>query len=115
MDDNAQDAFDAIAAQLSELAHEASAEQAGEAREIVAAGLATRPFAVEVRRIAPGEVVTVVATNGAPLRGRIVGVGADWLRIGEVADDIGTARARFVRVHDLRIGAIVRITREGIE
>ena len=53
------DAFDAIADQLAELRMGAAAEQLDEAREIVAAGIAARPFADELRRIPPGDVVTL--------------------------------------------------------
>lgn len=112
---DADASFDAIAEQLSELRFEASAEQMGEADEIVAAGIASRGFADELRRIAPGEVVTVVATDGSPLRGRIISVGADWMRVGEVADDTGSRRVRLLRVHDLRLAAIVRVSREWTE
>jgi hypothetical protein len=117
MDDetDAFDAFDAIAEQLSELRSEASSEQLGEAAEIVAAGTASRGFADELRRVAPGDVVTVVATDGSPLRGRILCVGADWMRVGEVADDTGTLRAKLIRVHDLRLDAVVRVSRERTE
>jgi hypothetical protein len=109
------DAFEAIAAELSELRLGASAEQLEEAREIVAAGAATRTFADELRRIAPGDVVTVVAADGAAVRGRILVVGADWLRVGEVADETGSRRARLLRVHDLRIAGVARVTREPAE
>jgi hypothetical protein len=112
---DAPDAFEAIAAELSELRFEASAEQLGQAREIVAAGTAGRSFADELRRISPGDVVTVVASDGAAVRGRIVVVGADWLRVGEVADETGSRRARLLRVHDVRIDAIARVTREAVE
>ncbi|MGZ6963080.1 MAG: hypothetical protein ACXVKA_02570 [Acidimicrobiia bacterium] len=112
---DAFDAFDAIAEQLSELRFGATSEHLGEADEIVAAGVAARGFADELRRVAPGDVVTVVATDGAPLRGRILGVGADWLRVGEVADEIGSRRARLLRVDDFRLDAIVRVTREAVE
>jgi hypothetical protein len=106
------DAFDAITNGLSDLRREALSEQLGEAREIVTAGIAGRGFGDEIRRIPPGDVVTIVGLDGQPLRGRIVGVGADWVRLGEVGDAIGTRRARLLRVHDLRIDAIVRVTRE---
>jgi hypothetical protein len=110
---DAFDAFDAIADQLSELRLEASSEQLGEAHEILSAGIAARGFGDELRRIPPGDVVTVVAGDGAPVRGRILCVGADWLRVGEVADDSGSRRVRLVRIHDLRFAAIVRVTREA--
>lgn len=107
------DAFDAITDGLSDLRREAFSEQLGEAHEIVAAGIATRRFIDEVRRVGPGEVVTVVPTDGEPLRGRILCVGADWLRVGEVAEVTGTRRTRLLRVHDLRLEAVVRVTRES--
>ncbi len=109
------DPFDAIADELSELRLGASAEQVGEAQEIVAAGVATRRYADELRRIPAGDVVTVVGVDSQPLRGRILSVGADWLRVGEVADDTGSRRARVLRYHDFRLDAIVRVTRESIE
>jgi hypothetical protein len=107
------DAFDAITDGLSELGREAFSEQLGEAHEIVAAGVTSRRFGDEVRRIGPGEVVTVMGIDGEPLRGRVLCVGADWLRVGEVAEATGTRRTRLLRVHDLRFEAIVRVTREA--
>jgi hypothetical protein len=112
---DAFDAFDAIAEELAELRVGAASEQLGEAREIVAAGIAQRGFADELRRIPAGDVVTVVASDGVPVRGRILGLGRDWMRVGEVADETGSRRARVVRVHDVRIDAIVRVTREATE
>jgi len=113
VDPEPPDAFDAITDGLSDLRREAFAEQLGEAREIVAAGVANRRFVDEVRRVGPGEVVTVVSTDGERLRGRILCVGADWLRVGEVAEATGTRRTRLLRVHDLRLEAIVRVSREA--
>jgi hypothetical protein len=109
------DKFDAIAEELAELGVGARSEQLGEADEIVAAGIAQRSFSEEVRRISAGEVVTVVGIDGAAIRGRIVALGADWLRVGEVADEVGTRRARLLRVHDLRLDAVVRVSRESAE
>jgi hypothetical protein len=106
------DAFDAIADQLAELRMGAAAEQLDEAREIVAAGIASRPFVDQLRQIPPGEVVTLTAADGVAVRGRLLHVGADWLRLGEVVDDEGTLRVRLRRVHDVRLGAVVRVTRE---
>jgi hypothetical protein len=106
------DAFDAIADQLAELRMGAAAEQLDEAREIVAAGIAARPFVEQLRRIPPGDVVSVVAADGVALRGRLLRVGADWLRLGEVLDDAGTRRLPLRRVHDVRLDAVVRVTRE---
>lgn len=103
------DAFDAIA---DELRREHAWDQRGEARAIVAAGDAARPYAEELRRVPVGEVVTVVTVDGATVRGRIAVVGADWLRIEEVADALGTARARSGRRHDVSLRAVVRVTRD---
>jgi hypothetical protein len=112
MDPETPDAFEAIARELADLRREAELEQEGEAREIVAAGLAARPFVEELRRVAAGDVVTVVPADGEPLRGRILGVGADWLRLGEVGDAEGTGRVRVRRTHDIPLGAIARVSRE---
>ena len=110
------DSFAAITNALAdELARERSEEHEGEAREIVAAGDAARPFVDELRRVPAGEVVTIVAADGVPLRGRVVRVGADWIRIGEVADDLGSGRARLLRVHDVRLDAVVRLVRDARE
>jgi hypothetical protein len=111
-DPDTPDAFDAIAESLFELRGAAESEQRGEAGEIVAAALAGRRFVDELRRIAPGDVVSVVGADRQTVRGRILGVGADWVRVGEVADGTGTRRARLLRVHDLPLGAVVRVTRE---
>ena len=110
MDDSFAQITNALA---DELAREQRADHEGEAREIVAAGDAARAFVDELRRVPPGEVVTLVATDGAPLRGRVVRVGADWMRIGEVADDLGSGRARLLRVHDVRLDAVVRLVRDA--
>jgi|tagenome__1003787_1003787.scaffolds.fasta_scaffold18805849_2 hypothetical protein len=106
------DAFDAIADQLAELRMGAAAEQLDEAREIVVAGIAARPFVDQLRHIPPGDVVTLAAADGVVLRGRVLHVGADWLRLGEVVDDEGSLRIRLRRVHDVRLDAVVRVTRE---
>ena len=112
MEEEQGDAFDAIAEQLAELRLGAAAEQLEEAREIVAAGTAARPFADELRRVPPGDVVTLTALDGAVIRGRVLQVGADWIRFGEVADDAGTQRIRLRRVHDVRLDTVVRVSRE---
>jgi hypothetical protein len=112
---DAFDEFDAIAEGLKDLGVGARSEQLGEAHEIVAAGIAQRTFLEELRRISAGEVVTVVGIDGVPIRGRIVALGADWLRVGEVADEVGSRRSRLLRVHDVRLGAVVRVSRESAE
>jgi hypothetical protein len=109
------DAFEAITEGLADLRREAELEQLGEAREIVAAGLAARPFLDELRRVAPGDVVTVATVDGQPLRGRILAVGADWVRVGEVTEETGARRVRPRWIHDVRLDAIVRVTRERAE
>jgi hypothetical protein len=104
------EAFDAIA---DELRREAAWEHRAEARDIVAAGDAARPLAAELRRIPAGEVVTVVAGDGCVLRGRVTVVGRDWLRVEEVPDALGAARARGSRTHDVALRALVRVTRDA--
>ena len=107
------DAFAAITDELAdELADERGWEQRAEAREIVAGGQAARSLVDELRRIPAGDVVTLVATDAVPLRGRVLAVGRDFVRLGELADATGSGRARVLRVHDVRLGALVRVTRE---
>jgi hypothetical protein len=69
-------------------------------------------FADLLRRLPPGEVVTVVTVDGAALRGRVLEVGRDVVRMGEVADATGTARRRYLRGHDVRFEAVVRLVWE---
>ncbi len=76
------------------------------------AGERRRPFLGEVRRVRPGEVVSVVLLDGTSVRGRVTGVGADWLRLDEVVDPVGAARARTARVHRIREAAVARIVTE---
>lgn len=74
---------------------------------------ADRPsFADLLRRRVPGEVVSVFMVDGESVRGRILEVGTDVLRVGEVGDTTGTARRRVLRCHDVRLDAVVRIVRE---
>lgn len=103
------DDFWRIAAELNT---EDGAEAREEARAIVAAGQARRTFADELRAVAPGDVVTIVALDGASVTGRILGVGRDVVCVGEVADAIGAARRRIARRHDIRLDAVVRMVRE---
>lgn len=105
--DQAFDAFEAITGPMAE-----ELDQRGEAREVVAAGQATRSLVDELRRIPAGDVVTLVGTDGVALRGRMLAVGRDFVRLGEIADGSGSARARVLRVHDVPVGALVRVTRE---
>lgn len=103
------DEFDAIAAEFR------AEEQFGHeehARELLAAADEVRGFDELLRRVATGDVVALSMIDGAILRGRIVRVGRDWVRLAEVADELGSARARTRRVHDVRIAAVGRISRE---
>jgi hypothetical protein len=103
------DEFDAITA---ELAADSRREQVEQAREILAAADTERSFVDAVRRLRAGEVLTVATVDGWVIRGRVVRVGVDWLRIAEVDDESGTARLRARRVHEVRLSAVVRISRE---
>ena len=104
------DEFDAIAA---ELQAEERFEHEEHARELLAAADDVRGFDELLRRVVTGEVIGLMTLDGAVLRGRIAQVGRDWVRLAEVADEGGTARARTRRVHDIRIAAVGRITREA--
>ena len=104
------DEFEVIAASL--LAEERD-EQAEHARQVLTAGDAERGFAGVVRRLPAGDVVTLTTVDGAHLRGRVVRVGADWLRLVEVVDEMGTARVRGRRIHEVRLNAVVRVSRES--
>lgn len=104
------DEFDAIAA---ELRADEQFEHEEHARELLAAADEVRGFDELLRRVSPGEVVALSTLDGAVLRGRIVRVGRDWVRLAEVADELGSARARTRRVHDVRIAAVGRISRES--
>lgn len=104
------DEFEVIAASL--LAEERS-EQEEHARQVLAAGDATRGFVDVVRRLPTGSVVAISTVDGTTVRGRVVRVGSDWLRLVEVVDETGTARVRGRRIHELRMDAVVRISRES--
>ena len=103
------DDFDVIAAEL--LASDRY-EQEEEAREVLAAGDEQMGFAEMLRRVGAGEVVGVTLLDGSTLRGRVSRVGMDWFRVSEVADELGTARARSRRVHEVRTASVSRISRE---
>jgi len=103
------DEFEAITADLRSAERQEHEEQA---REVLAAADAETDFATWARRIPRGEVVTLVTTDGTMIRGRVLRVGPDWIRVGEVADDGGTARSVSRRDHAVRIATIVRISRE---
>jgi hypothetical protein len=69
-------------------------------------------FAELVRRVPVGEVVSVVTVDGGEVRGRVMQVGRDVVRVGEVNGDGGTSGRRIVRCHDIRLVAVVRVVRE---
>ena len=104
------DEFDAITA---DLRSEERCEQIEHAREILAAADAVRGYADVLRSVGRGEVVLVATKDGWVVRGRIVRVGDDWLRVVEVHDEMGTARIAGTRVHELRLGAVIRVSRES--
>jgi hypothetical protein len=104
------DEFDAITADLQA---EDRCEQIDQAREILAAGDAERGFADVLRAVVPGASVVVATADGWFVRGRILRVGRDWVRVSEVRDDAGTARLAAARLHDVRLDAVVRISRES--
>ena len=104
------DEFEEIAASL--LAEERY-EQEEQARQVLTAGDAERRFSDVVRRLPVGDVVALTTVDGANLRGRVVRVGTDWLRLVEVAEETGTARVRGRRVHEVRLNAVVRVSRES--
>ena len=104
------DEFDAIAAEL--LAAERY-EHEEQARELLVAADETFAFSDLLRRIPVGEVVGLTLIEGSTLRGRVVRVGRDWIRLSEVADELGTARARTRRVHEIRLAGVSRVSRES--
>jgi len=113
MDEGFDDDSGAFEAITDALRREATADQRAEARDVVAAGVRDRAFLTQLRRIAPGEVVTVAAADGALVTGRLTAVGLDWIRVLEVADPVGTARARARRLHEIPAHAVLRVTRES--
>ena len=104
------DEFEAITADLWSAERREHEEQA---REVLAAADADTDFVAWLRQVPRGEVVVVVMTDGDPVRGRVVRVGRDWIRVSEVADDVGTARSASRREHAIRIAGIVRLSRES--
>jgi hypothetical protein len=65
-----------------------------------------------LRDISPGDVVTVVATDGGAVTGRVLAVGCDVVTIGETPDPYGRGRLDVIRVHDIALRAVVRVVRE---
>ena len=104
------DEFEAITA---DLRAESRCEQVEQAREILAAADATARFRDVLGRIPTGEVVLVATADGWLVRGRIVRVGDDWVRIAEVRDGSGTARVTAARLHELPLAAVIRVSRES--
>lgn len=91
----------------------ARAEDEAAAFDAVAAGERHRSFTEELRRVRPGELVSVVLLDGSALAGRITGIGEDWIRLEEVADPLGAARARVARSHRIRVAAVARVAGEA--
>jgi hypothetical protein len=92
----------------------ASGIDAAEARTRAADELAAdRPsFADLLRRLPAGEVVTMVTIDGADIRGRVLEVGSDVVRLGEVSAGAGAKARRVVRCHDIRLAAVARLVWE---
>lgn len=99
------DEFEAITAALNA---DARLEQVRLAREILAAADGERSYAEVLRRIPPTEVVALTSADGVTLRGRIVRVGPEGLRLAEVGEHPG-ARPR--RLHEIRLDAVIRVSR----
>jgi hypothetical protein len=89
------------------------AEQEAEAAAILAGARAAATLRDQFRAVAPGDVVTVVASDGVATTGRVLGVGADVVTIGETPDPTGHGRLDVVRVHDIPLRAVVRLIREA--
>lgn len=103
------DDFDAITAELMAGARMECEEQA---RELLDEADGNTRFVQLVGRVQTGEVVGVALLDGTMLRGRVTRVGFDWIRLAEAADEVGTARARTRRTHDIRISGISRLIRD---
>ncbi len=99
------DEFEAITAGLTA---DARLEQVRLAREILAAADGERAYSEVLGRIPPTEVVALTLTDGVTIRGRIVRVGRDGLRLAEVEERLG-ARPR--RLHEIRLDAVIRVSR----
>ncbi len=99
------DEFEAITAGLTA---EARLEQVRLAREILAAADGERTYAEVLRRIPPTEVVALTTSDGTTLRGRVLRVGPEGLRLAEVGEP-SASRPR--RLHEIRLDAVVRVSR----
>jgi hypothetical protein len=89
------------------------AEQEAEAAAILAAARASVTLRDQFRSVAPGDVVTVVATDGLATTGRILGVGADVVTLGETPDPWGARRLDMARIHHIPLRAVVRLITEA--
>lgn len=99
------DEFEAITAGLTA---DTRLEQVRMAREILAAADGERSYADVLRRIPPTEVVALTTADGVTIRGRVVRVGPEGLRLAEMGD--GPA-VRPRRLHEIRLDAVIRVSR----
>ena len=88
------DEFEVIAAEL--LAADRF-EQEEQARELLGAADHVLGYADLLRRVPVGEAIGITMLDGTVLRGRIVRVGADWIRLAEVADEVIALRDGFLQ------------------
>jgi hypothetical protein len=88
-------------------------EREAEVAAILAAARAAASLRDLLRETPAGDVITIVTLDGAAMRGRVLSVGSDVVSLGEVVDDVGVARVRIVRVHDIALSAVVRVVREA--
>jgi hypothetical protein len=101
------DDFEAITAGLTA---DARLEQVRLAREILAAADGERTYGEVLRRIPSTEVVSVTTSDGVTLRGRIMRVGAEGIRVAEESDADAPGR-RPRRLHEIRLEAVIRVSR----
>lgn len=63
-----------------------------------------------------GLVIGLVTVDGGEIWGRVEAVGADKLRLAETPrEPDASARRRALRIHDVRLDAVVRVVREAGE
>jgi len=89
------------------------AEQESEAAAILAAAKASTTLRDQFRSLAPGDVITVVASDGVATTGRILGVGVDVVTVGETPDPWGGGRLNVTRIHHIPLSAVVRLVTEA--